>query len=149
VSQNYVLDASVVAKLLVDEDLSAQAHSLLRRVTMADADTFFSPEVMWLECANVLWKYVRRHGYSVEDAQAAVMDLAELAIAPVSLSGIVVETFELAVEAGLTVYDAAYAAVARGLDCTLVSADERLVRAVLDVGLKASHLAEMQAGGEA
>jgi hypothetical protein len=30
---------------------------------------FFVPDLFYVECANSLWKYVRRHGYPAETAR--------------------------------------------------------------------------------
>ncbi|MFQ5904436.1 MAG: type II toxin-antitoxin system VapC family toxin, partial [Candidatus Binatia bacterium] len=61
-SERYVVDASVVIKLFVDEDLSEAARKLLEGMASPEPDEFFVPDLLFPECSNVLWKYVRFHG---------------------------------------------------------------------------------------
>ncbi len=88
------------------------------------------PDLFYIECANILWKYVRRFGRSLADSQADLADLRSLALRVVSTADLMQESLTLAAQTGLTVNDACYAALARRLDLPLVTADEPLAKAV-------------------
>jgi len=135
-SQLLVVDASVVAKAFVQEDLSAQARRLIERLAALeseDALDLYAPDFMWVECANVLWKYVTLYGYGLNDAQADLIDLLALAITPVPSSQILAgDAFRLACTYKLPIYDTCYLALAQELGCQLVTADRKLLSAVAD-----------------
>ncbi len=85
------------------------------------------PDLFFAECANVLWKYVRRHGYDAATALRNLADLVSLGLLVTPASALVATAFPLAVEEAITVYDALYVALADRLGCALLTADERLV----------------------
>ena len=121
-----VVDASVVIKLFVTEPDSAQADALFAHLA-ADPDArFYAPSLLYAECANILWKYVRRFGYDRKEAERSLSLLMELAIDVVEVKDIVVAAQKLALARGISVYDACYAAASEQVGAPLVTADERL-----------------------
>ena len=66
-----VVDASVGVKLVLVEVLSNEAHALFSHLAKDPAARFFTPDLFDIECANILWKQVRRFGCPLADAQAA------------------------------------------------------------------------------
>jgi predicted nucleic acid-binding protein len=131
-SQPFVLDASVVVKLFVQEELSDKAQQLLERLTGSDAtDALYAPDFTWVECANVLWKYVCFHGYDVREAEHNVRALLDLAIRPIGAGELLdAGAFRLAHSYSLPLYDACYLALAEHLGATFITADQRLVKRV-------------------
>lgn len=123
-----VVDASVGIKLFLVEELSDQAHRLFSQLTSDPPARFYVPDLFFVECANILWKYVRRFGYLPENAGQDVADLRALALATVSTADLLEPAFELALTYDITTYDACYAALARQLDLPLVTADAPLAR---------------------
>ena len=85
------------------------------------------PDLFFIECANILWKYTRRYGYPPEAAQQDVADLARLPLQSASMADLAEEALALAVAHDITAYDAAYVALSRRLSLPLVTADEVLV----------------------
>ncbi|RLC69404.1 MAG: hypothetical protein DRI52_08945 [Chloroflexi bacterium] len=142
-SNAYVVDANVVVKLFVDEELSAQARALLGRLALPEPDQFFAPDLLLAECANVLWKYVQFYGYDVEMARANLADLADLAIQTVPVINLFQEAFELGHRLSIAVYDACYVTLAEGLGYPLVTADEPLVRRLAGEGLPVLYLGDL------
>ena len=139
-SSAYVVDANVVVKLFVDEELSDEARALLGRLALPEPDQFCAPDLLLAECANVLWKYVRFYGYDVEMARANLADLADLAVQTVPLTTLFREAFEIGCRLNIAVYDACYVALAEGLECPLVTADEPFVRRLAEEGLPVLYL---------
>lgn len=125
-SLELVVDASVVVKVFIQEELSQEADALLQRLDEEPPAWFYVPPHFIPECTNIFWKYIRRFNYPRE---AACRDLANLRALPfqvVDLSPLLV--LELAADFEITAYDAGYAALAQHLDVPFVTADERLVR---------------------
>ena len=75
-SYDCVVDASVGIKLFLDEPLSERADALFDHLADEAPARFFVPDLFFIECANILWKYVQYHGYPREDAQQDVIDRA-------------------------------------------------------------------------
>lgn len=120
---NYVVDASVVLKLVLEELGSDQARRLVESEDLA------APDFMWLECANVLWVKARRGQISAADAQLALEALLTAPIARFSVHDIVFAAQGIALALNHPVYDCLYLAAAMRENATLVSADARFVQA--------------------
>jgi predicted nucleic acid-binding protein len=124
-----VIDASVVAKLLVPESHSREAFTLLTETT-SDVG-LIAPQLLPYEIANTILQRIRR-GVDSVDVVATLMDrFDELPITlhdPHDLTRI---AFDIALTFQLrAVYDAHYVALARIMERDLWTADERLVRAL-------------------
>ena len=123
-----VVDASVGIKLFLIEDLSERADALFDHLSNEPPARFYVPDLFFIECTNILWKYVRRFDYPSDVAEQDVADLVRLPLQVVSTAVLVASSLALAVEHGSTAYDAAYVALARHLSLPLVTADEARVR---------------------
>lgn len=121
----YVVDASVVAKWFVPERLSDDALRLLD-----DKHELASPDLMWAEIGNVLWKKSRAGQLSGPEAVRIIRALDDFPVT-VFPSRLVLEgALEIALGTGRSVYDSVYLALAVALDCRLVTADERFANAL-------------------
>lgn len=125
-----VVDASVGIKLFVDEPFSEQAHWLFNGLASDPPAVYHVPDLFFIECANILWKYTRRFGRPLGDSLADLADLGRLALRVVSTADLMEETLALAVQTGLTAYDACYASLAQRLNLSLVTADEALCQSI-------------------
>jgi predicted nucleic acid-binding protein len=137
----YVVDANVVTKWFVPEPLSEEAIQLLD-----DQHELASPDLLWPEVGNVLWKKCRAGQVMAREAAKIVqaLDRCPLTVFP---SGPLLESaLEIALATGRTVYDSLYLALAVALDCRLVTADERLVNA-LGAGALSAHVVWVGAPG--
>ena len=122
-----VVDASVVVKLLLDEEGTDRARTLFDR----DA-TLMAPDFLLLEVANVLWKRTIRREMAAEKAAEGLSHAASLPLALTSTPSLVTAAIELAIALSRTVYDCSYLALALRHDCPMVTADARLVNALAD-----------------
>jgi len=132
-----VIDASVGIKLFLAEPLSERADALFDHLTDALPARFYVPDLFFVECANILWKYVRRFGYPPEAARQDVADLVRLPVRPVSTAALAESALLLAMTWEITAYDATYVALADRLSLPLVTSDEALVRKLIGAGLDA------------
>jgi len=127
-SLDCAIDASVGIKLFLVEPLSGRADALFAHLSDDPPARFWVPDLFYIECTKVLWKYVRRFGYPVTAARQDLVDLTGLPMRIVSTAALAEEALGLAVRHGCSAYDAAYVALAQQLRLPLVTADEALVR---------------------
>lgn len=125
---NCVVDASVGIKLFLVEPLSDRADALFAHLADDPPGQFYVPDLFFIECTNILWKYVQRFGYPAGVAQQNVADLTKLPLRVVSTVALAQAALELSVQHGSTAYDSAYIVLARHLSLPLVTADEAFVR---------------------
>lgn len=117
-----VLDASVLVKVLTLEPGSPQAKALV-----AIEPQLATPQLARLEVAGALSKKVRYHDLPIAQARAALaaFDAYDLEIVPDV--GLVARAMEISVEMKHAIQDCVYLALAEGLGCPLVTADQKFV----------------------
>lgn len=117
-----VVDTNVLAYLLIDGDRTVQAQALYAR----DPD-WRSESFLLVEFSNMLATYVRGGRLDPDGASGL------LAIAERTLTGTInlphLRALALAMEFGVSAYDARFLAAARGLGAKLVTEDAKLRRA--------------------
>jgi predicted nucleic acid-binding protein len=118
-----IVDASVALKWVLDEDDSVLARALATKELAA-------PELLWSECANGLWRWVRRGVLSGRVAQARFVALRRAPIALTPAGELLDRALMLAVELSHPVYDCVYLALALQRGMQVVSADRRFVNVV-------------------
>jgi predicted nucleic acid-binding protein len=124
-----VVDASVGVKCLRSgEELSDQARALLS--TPGGIGRRVAPDLFDLECSSALLKAQRRGHISSAELAEALALLEGLPLARWPVRPLVSHAATLAARAHFTVYDAVYVVLAIALAVPLVTADERLVRAL-------------------
>lgn len=130
VSLRAVVDASVAVKLFVPEPLSSQAQNLFVRFAQEDDAELVVPDLFFIECANVFWKWVQRSAYSATVATEHLRDLAVLGLTAIPTQVLAHNAFEIALKHRVTAYDACYVAAAAQLRFPLLTADKKLVSQV-------------------
>jgi len=126
--QAAVIDASVGVKLFIQEEDSQIVDELFAQLVSDPPASFYVPDLFYIECANVLWKYAHQFNYSSEHAQRDLTALLALALYTIPSSTILNEAMRLALQVNISVYDACYAALAHKLDLPLITADQKLVQ---------------------
>ena len=134
---SFVVDASVGIKLVIEEDSSERAQALLSHLGADPRPQFHVPDLFYVECANILWKRMKRWGRPLDEAETALAYLRGLALLRAPTADLAPDALKIAAENGITAYDACYVALARKLGVPLVTADEklclRLARSAFDV----------------
>lgn len=128
--QRLVVDASAALKLVVEEEGTEDARHFFGRLAEAEAPRFFVPDLFYVECANALWKYVFRHGYTAENAKAALEKLGDLALESVATRQLFIEALLLSLKFQISAYDGCYVALAQKLRCGLLTEDLNLIRRI-------------------
>jgi len=121
-----VIDANVLIKLYVPEVLSQKADSLFRDAENRRID-LIAPDLIYPEAGNILWKKQRLKELSrpdVEEITEAILSLP-LVVEPVKL--LLPLAVDIAIGYNITVYDAAYVALATVYKTALITADKKLV----------------------
>jgi predicted nucleic acid-binding protein len=131
-----VVDASVMVALYVEEALSAPARAALLQCREA-GDDLHAPDLLLVECATAFWKRVNRGELDRDSAMKAIGDLSnfeDLDRHPLDAK-FVPPALSLALAHSLTVYDAAYAALAVQLGGTVITGDNRFIERGSQAGL--------------
>lgn len=126
----YVVDASVVIKWYIPEDLSDKADLFLHRSESA-GDTLIAPEFLLIEVSNILWKKRRRKEVPDPDVRSILDQLFKhLGVRLIGCSLLTGTAVDIALDTDRSVYDALYLAAAELYEGTLITADEKLVNSL-------------------
>lgn len=121
-----VVDASVGIKLLLPEEYSEDVQHLFEQSLVDQDASLLVPDLFFIECANILWKKVRRCEYSQNTALESVADLKALELTAMPTVELMERALEIACSHGVTAYDACYVALAERHNIPLLTADNRL-----------------------
>lgn len=122
----YVVDASVGIKLFIPEENSERVHRLFARLLDSQPVSLYVPDLFFIECANILWKKVRRGEHSAKRALRNLEDLRAMELLTISTADLMERALQIACKRGVTAYDACYIALAERTDTPMLTADERL-----------------------
>ena len=126
-----VLDASAALAWLLPSQATATADRLLEQ---ADEYDFIAPDVFVWEVANVLVARARGQSTLVRDAFGQ-LDGIEIAFDQPLTGGDVRQLVDVATIVGLSLFDAAYLALATERHAVLASRDKLLLSAATAVGV--------------
>jgi len=116
-----VVDASVLVVALADDGQDGDNARLRLR-----GERLAAPELIDLEVVSVLRRQLRQGELNDRRAAQALSDLTNLPLQRASHLSLLDRCWEL--RGNLTVYDAAYVALAEALDTSLLTGDARLSR---------------------
>ena len=113
-----VVDASVLGAFLFLEPRAEEAAALM------EGSDLFAPALLHYELASISRKKIMRHADRRDSIMEALRVGLSLDIHLVQLE--TVEVVRLALESGLTTYDASYLHIARSLGIPIITFDEQL-----------------------
>jgi len=121
-----VLDASVLIRSAVSNEPAAREW--VRLVEAGDVEGHV-PDVAYAETVSGLAKYIRADPLDRGLAAEILEEVVQLPLVSHGHARFAVASLVLALELGLSSYDASYLALAQSLDVPLVTADRRLAAA--------------------
>lgn len=128
---NVVIDTSVAVAWYLDEPFSKPARKWQQKLLSGQVHAMV-PSLHYLEFANVLRTYVRRHEMAkdlAEDIYALHLDAPLDVVEPHRAA-----LFSTALAFDATAYDAAYIALAQTYECPLVTAERTTTPWVVKLG---------------
>ena len=118
-----IVDASILANALADDG----ADGAVARTRLAGAGELAAPDLIDVETVAVLRKRWIAGDLTDQRFSDAIEDLEDLDLTRYPTLPLMRRAFEL--RANVTAYDATYVVLAERLDCTLLTADQRLATA--------------------
>ncbi len=140
----FVVDASVVVEFLAPGRYGSAADRLIGALAWPEPIELYAPDLLLLEVANAIRGLALAKAISDAGAERTIERLPKLAIVLVA-SGVLLET-AWSLRKRMTVYDGAYAGLARGLGRPLVTADGKLARACATAGIEAFRVDQKELG---
>ena len=141
----FVLDASVTAAWLLPDEASDHTRRLYARIRRDEVDPQ-APNLWQWECGNILANGVRRGRIPASSVEGlwnvleAVRHRVELhELAPPQHKA----ALAIALDAGLSAYDAGYMWLARSLNLPLLTFDQRLAQAAPACGVRILDIATL------
>jgi predicted nucleic acid-binding protein len=130
VKGSFIIDASAILKLVVEEPGTREARLFFGYLSDPKPIFFFAPDLLYVECASAVLKYVTRYHYPLEQARIALRALLDLPIQATPTQLLFQDALEMALHLRISAYDACYLALAQQLRCPLVTEDIDLIRKV-------------------
>jgi predicted nucleic acid-binding protein len=125
-----VIDANICIKQFIADPLTAKVNQLFDGLEHSSVQ-FFVPDLFYIECANVLWKYARANLYTAEQVQADLSDLKALPFQVISTKDLMTKAVKIGLDYGITAYDGCYVALSQQVTAPLLTLDERLVNSLI------------------
>ena len=119
-----VIDASIAVKWVVEEDGTDQALALL------DENALSAPDLLIPECANILWKKVRRSELERDEAIMAARLLQRSDVEIVPTRSLMDDALQLSLDLDHAAYDCIYLALTLQNQWRFVTADRHLCRKI-------------------
>ncbi|MBW4632067.1 MAG: type II toxin-antitoxin system VapC family toxin [Iphinoe sp. HA4291-MV1] len=124
-----VVDTSVCIKQFIADPLTPKVNQLFDHLDNPQTEIFV-PDLLYIECANTFWKYVRARMYTAAEVQADLATLKAFPLRVVSTADLMADAVNIALAYNISAYDASYVALSQQVDATLLTLDQRLVRAL-------------------
>jgi predicted nucleic acid-binding protein len=122
-----VVDTSVCIKNFISDPLTPKVNQLFDHLDNPDTEIFV-PDLFYIECANVFWKYVRAGMYTAAEVRVDLATLKSFPLRVVSTADLMEDAVSIAVTHGISAYDASYVALSQQVNTILLTLDQRLVR---------------------
>lgn len=126
---NCVVDASVGIKKFIVDPLTPKVDQLFAHFTDPEANIYI-PDLFYIECTNIAWKYIRAGFYSVTEAQANLASFRALNFRSVSTADLMLDALVISTTYTISAYDACYVALSQRVNAPLLTQDQKLVNAL-------------------
>lgn len=133
-----VVDSSALLRLFVPDGPIPDGLEAFFRGVETGNHVAIAPELLIVEATNVVVKKERREELSASEATELLSLLKQMPIRYFGHHGLYDSTRQIAMETGLSAYDALYLALAQDRGAALFTADERLQQEASRRGLLAT-----------
>ena len=123
-----VIDASVLIKYVVPENETPVVQQIIHEALANDQSVLHIPDLIYIECANILWKKVQRGHIDVNTADAGLHYLSEIELTTTPITKLMTSALSLACAYKISAYDACYVALAAQHRLPLLTADRKLIK---------------------
>ncbi|MBA3635831.1 MAG: type II toxin-antitoxin system VapC family toxin [Rubrobacteraceae bacterium] len=130
-ARELVLDTSVAVKFYLPEEGREEVLVLLAAVGEGEAK-LLAPSTVQPELFNALWQQHRREKLSREEVGEHWGDFSVTSIDLYAPEDLMPSAAQIALETGIIIYDALFLALAEDAESVMVTADERLLKALRD-----------------
>jgi predicted nucleic acid-binding protein len=134
---NLVLDASVIVKVYIPEELSEKADLLFQKIGR-ERISLIAPDLIYPETGNILWKKKRLKELKVSDVKVIADAIQTIPFIIIPSKSVIQLAIDIGMVYDITVYDAIYVSVAQIFEATFITADKKLVNALRKTDLKDS-----------
>ncbi|MFN6561591.1 MAG: type II toxin-antitoxin system VapC family toxin [Nostoc sp. ChiSLP01] len=124
-----VIDTSVCIKYFIADPLTAKVNQLLGHLGNPQTEIYV-PDLFYIECTNVLLKYIRARMYTAAEVQADLATLKSFPLRVISTADLMADAATIALTYGISAYDGSYVALSQQVGTTLLTLDGKLVRAL-------------------
>jgi predicted nucleic acid-binding protein len=121
-----VVDTSAVLRLFIPDGPIPDGLEKFFRGVETGSNTAIAPELLMVEAINVVIKKQRRNELSPDEANALISLLKQMPIRYFRHHSLLSSTHKIALETGLSAYDALFLALAQERGATLFTADNKL-----------------------
>lgn len=128
-ARELVLDTSVAVKFYLPEEGRADTLALLAAVGEGEAK-LLAPSTVQPELFNALWQQHRRGKLSREEVGEHWGDFSVTSIDLYAPEDLMPRAAQMALETGVIIYDALFLALAEDAETVMVTADDRLLKAL-------------------
>jgi predicted nucleic acid-binding protein len=139
-----VIDANVALKLFITQTLSDRADVLFAYMESDAQSRFYVPDFFYAECASVLVNYVYMKKHPAARAKQDIEDLEALSLRIVPTTPLISIAATIALNHRISGYDALYVAVSAHISAPLITADEKLIRAIQNTPYQVQSLATFE-----
>lgn len=131
VSKSVLLDSSVVIKWFREDEVLRDRAIQLRRAYLDGHLTIYVPDLLVYEIANALRYKPDLDRTQVQQALETLYDM-QIKIENIT-AGVIRRAIEIAYSHDITVYDAAFVAMAEHLEADFITADEKLAQRLQNI----------------
>jgi predicted nucleic acid-binding protein len=136
----YVVDTSVVIQRFIAEAYTPNVRVLFSQ--LSQGIDLVVPEFCLLECTNVFWRQVRFQGMSQTDAEQFIDQLGQIPFEIVPAPTLMSQALQIGLSKQLAIYDSIYIALALNRQCSLITVDERQVKAAITTGVTSKPISD-------